>query len=101
MQKKVDVYFNQVLVLPQAGPGPGVSILLLNTDNFNSINIRQGHFVIMMDQEKKHDPSIIMFEHKRNMNVVQTMEVTKHLHVLADISLLIIVFPSLVFLSSR
>lgn len=53
MQKKVDVYFNQVLVLPQAGPGPGVSILLLNTDNFKSINIRQGHFVIMMDHEKK------------------------------------------------
>ena len=48
----MDVYFNQVLVLPQADLGPGVGILLLNVDNFKSINIRQGHFVIMMDQEK-------------------------------------------------
>lgn len=50
-KQKADVYFNQVLVLPKASLGPGVGILL-NINKFKSINIRQGHFVITMDQEK-------------------------------------------------
>ena len=63
--KKLDVYFSRVLVLLQGGLGPSVGVLLLNINNFKDISIRQSHFVILMDQEKKHDPSIILSEHKR------------------------------------
>ena len=91
--KKLDVYFSQVLILLQAGLGPSVGVLLLNINNFKAISIRQSHFVIMMDQEKKRDPSIILSEYKRNMNIAQTTQVTQHPPLLADVLLLIIVLP--------
>lgn len=61
----------------------GLGGLLLNTNDFTRCRHQTRR---LCDSKTKTKLLIIMFEHRRNLNIIQTMKITKYPPVLANVS---------------